>query len=358
MALKPENAEGSEISAASTATTSVEGEDDDDPFMQELVKRYDQGKRWLATIMGEDPDNFTEKDIQRAIKYLMPSGLYAKDARPVLLHPRKLYPKRKADMFDSTGRPISAAFYTGQVAYYDLVYEIYQQTDKLDAVTEETSARLQQLGQTGTLESQGSAGGQEPRVMRWARKEELESKWQENVSDKQYEVLLFRLKKLANHPKAHIIQDFLNTYRYPVSMPGLKKVMKKLDEQGRASAMGHRKRAIAEVWVKEGAGQITVNDRPFLDYFTRPGDRQQILFPFLVIDKVGEYDVECNVIGGGPTGQAGAIRLAVSRALLSFSESFAEPLKNAGLLIRDPRIVERKKPGQKKARKKFAWVKR
>ena len=114
---------------------------------------------------------------------------------------------------------------------------------------------------------------------------------------------------------------------------------------------------MARVWVSEGCGQFTVNSKNWIDYF-QPIQRSHVMSPFLETETAGLYDVWCTVKGGGMSGQAGAVRLGVSRALQAFSPNFRVPLKRAGLLRRDPRRVERKKPGQKKARKKFQWVKR
>ncbi len=110
--------------------------------------------------------------------------------------------------------------------------------------------------------------------------------------------------------------------------------------------------------MKEGSGEITVNGRAFEDYFPVLTHRQDIMKPFQVTDTMGKYDVKVNVKGGGLTGQAGAIRLAIARALLEVDPEFRAQLKPAKLLTRDPRMVERKKYGRPKARKKFQFSKR
>ena len=130
-----------------------------------------------------------------------------------------------------------------------------------------------------------------------------------------------------------------------------------IDEFGRSYGTGRRKTSVARVWVSEGCGQFSVNSLNWVDYF-QPIQRIHIMAPFLVSHTAGAYDVWCTVKGGGMSGQAGAVRLGISRALQAFSPSHRVPLKRAGLITRDPRRVERKKPGQKKARKKFQWVKR
>lgn len=130
-----------------------------------------------------------------------------------------------------------------------------------------------------------------------------------------------------------------------------------IDEKGRSYGTGRRKTSVARVWVKEGTGAITVNNRRFVDYF-QPLQRFDIVDVFVASDTAGKFDVWCTVKGGGVTGQAGAVRLGIARALEKYSPDLRPALSSAAMLTRDPRRVERKKPGQKKARKKFQWVKR
>src|SRR5919108_3750089 len=120
-------------------------------------------------------------------------------------------------------------------------------------------------------------------------------------------------------------------------------------------ATGKRKYAIARAWLSPGSGEITVNARPFDRYFPRPTLRSLIQFPFEVTNLQGKYDVKATLCGGGPTGQAGALRHAISKALVTMNPTLREPLKKEGLLTRDPRVKERKKYGQKGARKRFQY---
>lgn len=137
---------------------------------------------------------------------------------------------------------------------------------------------------------------------------------------------------------------------------------RKVDEFGRAYGTGRRKTSTARVWVKKSAtpfeGQISINKKTLADYFVRDTYREDVLKPFSAVNEMGNFDVYCTVKGGGLTGQAGAIRHGISRALQLFDPEYRPALKKAGYLTRDPRMVERKKPGQPKARKKFQWVKR
>lgn len=122
--------------------------------------------------------------------------------------------------------------------------------------------------------------------------------------------------------------------------------------------IGRRKASVARIYVSEGKGNITVNGRDFKEYFPVDTMQYKLTQPFNIANLVGKFDVKVNVNGGGTTGQSEAIRLAISRALCKINPENRVSLKPEGMLTRDSRIIERKKPGQKKARKKFQWVKR
>jgi small subunit ribosomal protein S9 len=131
-----------------------------------------------------------------------------------------------------------------------------------------------------------------------------------------------------------------------------------LDAKGRAYGTGRRKDAVARVWVSRGSGKIVVNGRDQVQYFARGTQRLMINQPFELSNRVGQFDVVCVVSGGGLTGQAGAVRHGLSRALVNFEPGLHVTLKKAGLLTRDSRVVERKKYGRHKARRGTQWVKR
>lgn len=124
------------------------------------------------------------------------------------------------------------------------------------------------------------------------------------------------------------------------------------------AAVGRRKTATARVYMRPGNGTITVNKRPLDVYFPLEWRRKVLTDPFNVTETVGQFDVVVNATGGGLTGQAEAIRLGIARALVQFNEELRKPLRDAGYMTRDPRMVERKKYGQPKARKRFQFSKR
>ena len=137
-----------------------------------------------------------------------------------------------------------------------------------------------------------------------------------------------------------------------------KKPKLKLNFKDSKYATGRRKTSIAKVWLKKGSGKIFVNGKLFSDYFSNDNHKMLIVRPFEVINQATEYDVRCNVKGGGPTGQAGAMVHGISKALVMFDENFKSALKSHKLTTRDSRAVERKKPGRKKARRSFQFSKR
>ena len=132
----------------------------------------------------------------------------------------------------------------------------------------------------------------------------------------------------------------------------------KIDKYGRAYATGKRKDAIARVWIKPGSGKVTVNGRELEVYFARPVLRMVLRQPLGAVARENQFDIVCSVSGGGLSGQAGAVRHGISRALTYFDPSLRPVLKSGGFLTRDSRVVERKKYGRPKARKSFQFSKR
>ncbi|MEX0627136.1 MAG: 30S ribosomal protein S9 [Cucumibacter sp.] len=134
--------------------------------------------------------------------------------------------------------------------------------------------------------------------------------------------------------------------------------VQKLDAQGRAYATGKRKNAVARVWLKPGAGKIIVNGKEFNAYFARPVLQMVLQQPIIAAGRASQYDVTATVSGGGLSGQAGAIRHGISKALTNFEPELRKALKAGGFLTRDSRVVERKKYGRAKARRSFQFSKR
>jgi small subunit ribosomal protein S9 len=157
---------------------------------------------------------------------------------------------------------------------------------------------------------------------------------------------------------AETIQSLDQLAALKPAAPEAPKYVQKLDKQGRAYATGKRKNAVARVWIKRGTGKITVNSREIEVFFARPVLRMMISQPLVIANRNGQYDVICNVSGGGLSGQAGAVRHGLSKALTYFEPELRSVLKHGGFLTRDSRVVERKKYGRAKARRSFQFSKR
>ncbi|MGB0748998.1 MAG: 30S ribosomal protein S9 [Magnetospiraceae bacterium] len=152
--------------------------------------------------------------------------------------------------------------------------------------------------------------------------------------------------------------DDLKDLGGPVAAEESTPVEPKIDPQGRAYATGKRKNAVARVWIKPGSGRVTVNGRDQDTYFARPVLRMILNQPFEAANREKQYDVVCTVTGGGLSGQAGAVRHGISRALTFYEPALRPVLKRGGFLTRDSRVVERKKYGKRKARRSFQFSKR
>ena len=157
---------------------------------------------------------------------------------------------------------------------------------------------------------------------------------------------------------AETAQSFEGLAALKPETPQAPKYVQKLDKSGRAYATGKRKNAVARVWIKPGGGTVTINQRAVEVYFARPVLRMLIQQPLVAANRNGQYDVTCTVSGGGLSGQAGAVRHGISKALLNFEPDLRGSLKKGGFLTRDPRVVERKKYGKAKARRSFQFSKR
>jgi small subunit ribosomal protein S9 len=157
---------------------------------------------------------------------------------------------------------------------------------------------------------------------------------------------------------AETVQSLEGLASLKTAAPDAPKHEKKVDAQGRAYATGKRKNAVARVWIKPGSGKIEVNTRAFEVFFARPVLRMLIQQPLVAAGRNGQYDVICTVSGGGLSGQAGAVRHGLAKALTHFEPELRGALKRGGFLTRDSRVVERKKYGRAKARRSFQFSKR
>ncbi|XP_066521690.1 28S ribosomal protein S9, mitochondrial isoform X2 [Hoplias malabaricus] len=290
-------------------------------FSEEHIKKqieeFNIGKRHLANMMGEDPEAFTQEDIDRSIAYLFPSGLFEKRARPVMKHPDLIFPKQAAVQWGEDRRPFHYLFYTGKPAYYSLMHDTY---GKFLAIERYRDNMINKGLHTENAKQISLTGS------RWLVKEELEELLVENISDHDYSRFLQLMERLLCLPYCAMEEEFVQRFRRQLEVQSSKQEIPALqhDENGVAfsQADGRRKTAKASVTLRDcGSGKITVNGKTFLMHFPLLQDREQLMFPMHFVGMLDRFDVEASVEGGGRSAQAGALRLAVSRALLSFVSS-------------------------------------
>ncbi|XP_068157299.1 small ribosomal subunit protein uS9m [Drosophila tropicalis] len=326
-----------------------------DEFMKTQHLEFQIGKRHLANMMGADPETFTQEDIDEAIEYLFPSGLFDKKARPAMKSPDEVFPARKAAEFDETGRPFHSMFYTGKPNFFQLLHDIVQETNKVHELEE----RLLRLGNTPDENQKLDTTG-----FQLMPKDQLELLLVESIADIEYSNFVNSMERLIALPYAYKSKEFIERFLKPLmdQSKQLEIPKPRIDEQGRQYITTYeclRKTARADVTVRlPGTGKISINGQDIF-YFPEEKCREQLLFPLQFSEMLGKVDVEANVEGGGPSGQSGAIRWGIAMSLRSFvDQEMIESMRLAGLLTRDYRIRERKKFGQEGARRKYTWKKR
>lgn len=327
-----------------------------DDFMAKESAEYEIGKRHLANMMGVDADNFTQVDIDKAVEYLMPSGLYEPKARPLMKPPSEVHPKKKAAEFDIMGRPFHCFFYTCRPNYYQLLHEVANYCEELNACEDQMIANgIKQADPENKVPLVDSE---------WVKKETLEDLIVEKLHDNDHAYFVSCLARLADHPYSARCQDFISKFRRKLAAQTTIMDIPPLlyDENGRPymEANGRRKWANAAVTLRgNGTGKIDINGKD-ITYFKSIQSREQVMFPLQFNNLLGTIDLECTVTSkGGHSAEAGAIRHGLSLALMSFlTKEEVERMRLAGLLTYDRRTRERKKTGQKGARAKYTWKKR
>lgn len=202
--------------------------------------------------------------------------------------------------------------------------------------------------------------GQAPR-MSWQTLVDYRNMVGEGVKTSKYQkvvALLHRLNHIHPDLKTPDVKAALETHRRSIDPFANRPKPIPIDKFGRAVGAGRRKSSTARAWVVEGDGQVIVNGKTLVEAFSRIHDRESAIWPLKATERIDKYNVWALVEGGGTTGQAEALTLAVAKALLAHEPLLKSALRRAGCITRDPRVVERKKPGHVKARKMPAWVKR
>ncbi|KNC81535.1 hypothetical protein SARC_06142 [Sphaeroforma arctica JP610] len=319
---------------------------------------------WLPEVYQGDPttpslrptklrDHYEPTYVEAA--YNLPDEYYAdsddesRDDR----HPEDTNPKNTVKI--ENGRPVSQAYFTGYAEFYDEYYKLEEILIRMGQKKYPISPPPPQLLAVNapflTQKMMEALIGAELRAIHYRR-------------------MIDVLNTIIKDSRYPYVLDLLMPYLKPGALDDKKVKPKVLDEKGRMYATGKRKASTARVWISRGNGKMKVNGQPASIYFKRDSERYMLVHPFLAVQQVGNFDVMATVTGGGTTGQAGAIRHGITRALYYLNPRFKGTLRaekvrektklsrEINLVTRDPRVVERKKSGQKKARKKFAWVKR
>lgn len=251
-------------------------------------------------------------------------------------------------------QPKSTAHFTGRSGYYRVLVELERKLDILNNFEFPVDPALEAgLKAKIASSSQMSMDGRA-----WLKIEDMNQVAGITLSTNEYKNLIRLLNEAWNHQYGGLIRNELEPYmREKITMIA-KANKSRVHPGGWVRTIGRRKNSVASVKMTPGTGIITVNGEPLANYFSRVEDRSELLRPLEIVNQLHNFDIHCSTNGGGMTGQAGACRLGISRGLLEFDSDLREVLKPEKFLRRDPRMVERKKPGQKKARKKFQWVKR
>lgn len=315
-------------------------------------------------MMGMDYETMTQEDVDKAIEYLFPSGLYNPDARPKMKPPEEIFPKQKDAEFDEEGRPFHPFFYTVVPNFGQTMYEVVDHIENLTFFADRMS-KQNKPPDPGLVISEATLA-----TTRWMTNEELTALFEEEINERQMNELVEALERLVENEFSYKAKEFIFKFRKPIAAVQAvdDAIEPQYDENGRAYVeyIGQRMSAVAKVKVtKPGTGtfKITHIDYPEhecdIRYFFSIKERHVVMYPLQFTKLLGLVDVDCLVDSGGSSGQAGAIRYALSMCIRSFiEEDTALEMKVAGLLAQDVRVHERKKPGQPGAREKFVWKKR
>jgi small subunit ribosomal protein S9 len=326
-----------------------------DEFMKKQQFEFNIGKRHLANMMGEDPETFTQKDIDRAVEYLFPSGIYDPAARPLMKPPEEVFPARKAAEFDEAGRPHHFLFYTGKANFFKILFDAAEHIKQLHNFEDKVIRKKATPDPNGALKLENSL---------WVTKEQLEQMIVESITDIEYDNFKVVMERIVSLPYSYRCREFIERFRKPMAAQRFALEIPKpsYDENGCAYITTYeclRKKARGDVTIRSpGTGKILINGKD-ITYFDDVQSREQVMFPLIFTAMQDCVDVECNVEGGGYSGQAGALRWGISWSLRSFvDKDMLDKMQVAGLLTRDHRRRERMKPGQPGARKKPTWKKR
>lgn len=258
------------------------------------------------------------------------------------------------DMLAFREKPDSLSYFTGNYKYNDLLID-------LNAMYKRHSKPVQPTPVAdATLDIAANAAEPSGQVYTWKLRDKMSELLGIPLTTSQWRKIVAQLNMLVSLPKPlppHVEAEVAKYTRFDTTQQTQLK-HKELDDMGRAFAVGRRKESSARCYVVDGQGKILVNGQELGSYFNRLVDREEVTWPFECTNTLGKYNAWIVVEGGGTTGQAQAIKLGLGKALLVHDAELKPALRKAGCVTRDPRVVERKKEGQKGARAKYTWVKR
>lgn len=329
-------------------------------FLLKETKEFERGKRHLANMMGIESQEMTQDDIDDAVKYLFPSGLFDCRARPMMKHPDFLFKAQKDAQFDTEGRPHHHLFYTIKPNYHEALSQVNQHMRELNKFEDEQLAKgILDPPEDSRFEFSGRA---------WLGQREMCDKFIEKIAEHEHEYFTKCLDQLTMHPYSSKVGDFIKSLSRELQGQSFNLDLPELtrdEETGQIYTEIVSKKREHKVLVKtvlNGSGKLDIDGHDIL-YFDAPYFRRAILFPLQISNMIDKVDIFAKVVVQPKTfGQgaiAMAIRSAVSRSIAAYVDSETrEQMRLAGLLAPDVRLKERKKFGQEGARRKYTWKKR
>lgn len=327
-------------------------------FLLKETAEFERGKRHLANMMGLKSDEMTQADIDDAIGYLFPSGLFDKRARPIMKHPDLLYKAQKEAQFDISGRPHHYLFYTVLPNYYETLSVIQKELRGLNEYEDEQLAQ----GELDSTDRYNLSG------KRWLTQEELSDQLLEKINDTDYSYFIKCLEHLVNHAYSNRARKFIEKFTQDLPSQSTNLELPELlrNDAGQIYTVmqkRHREHRVQVKTVINGSGIIDIDGSDIL-FFDAPYVRRGIYFPIRLAGLQDKVDIYANMIMPkknekiGQVSVAYCIRSAVSSTIAAYNPEIRDRFRLAGLLTEDLRLKERKKFGQMKARRKYTWKKR
>ncbi|XP_065212471.1 small ribosomal subunit protein uS9m [Planococcus citri] len=325
-------------------------------FMDEEKHKFEVGKRHLANMMGKSPETFTQQDINEAIEYLFPCGLFVRGARPMMKPPEKIYTGTKEASFDISGRPFHPFFYTGFPNLYQHMSDAVKVLNSLNEFEDKVITGKENGDMYSPIDM---------KPLRWINYKEAIKKFQEAIPPIEYGNFINTLTVMAEHPYASKFADFFSNYTHYLSVSTNRVQIDTIEvlEDGRKRVVIddiHRRTSVVSVTAYyPGTGLFSIDGKD-IHYFQDVQAKEMVLFPLIFSKMLKKVDIEARVTTfSGDMAVAGGIRYGISRCIANFvDQDMKDKMKLAGLLLLDKRTKERKKPGQWGARRKFTWKKR